>query len=164
VPPTQATAPGPYFLAGAFRVIDIVKAVAAPVADEIAVHGFMQPGFQADHFPVFCTAHDVAAQGAMEAERRSPLEMPAPALETGGFIGVHPGGADVDEIAGKGALQGAIAEAAEVGAVADLHGPEVPVAGKLLVEAAAAPALNASVHFMLDKQAQLLVLIGPFGA
>ncbi len=118
----------------------------------------MGPGFQAHHFPVLGAAHGVAAQGAVEAQGRAPLKIPAPALEPGGLVGEDPGGADIDEIAGKGAFQGPVAESAEVGAVADLHGPQVPVAGKILVEAAAAPALDAAVHFVLHEQAQVLVL------
>ena len=190
MPPTQATAPGPCSRlirassaaaaenrlvpgdfpaaearpAGPLRVIGIGKGVTAPVADEIAVHRVVGPALQAHHFPVFGAAHGVAAQGAVEAQGRAPLKIPPPALEPGGLIGEHPGGADIDEIAGKGAFQGPVAKSAEIGAAADLQRPQVPVAGIVLVEAAAAPALDAAVHFVLHEPAQVLVLVGALGA
>ncbi len=47
--------------------------------------------------------------------------------------------------------------------LADLHGPEIPVAGKFLVEIAAALAVDAAVHLVLHEVPQVLVLVGALG-
>ena len=48
--------------------------------------------------------------------------------------------------------------------MADLHGPQVAIAGELLVEPAAPPAVDATVHFVLDKASQELVPVSPLQA
>ena len=50
---------------------------------------------------------------------------------------------------------------AKIDAIGNLHGPEIPVSRKLLIEASAAVAMDAPIHFMLDEYPQVLIAIGP---
>ena len=50
---------------------------------------------------------------------------------------------------------------AKIGTEGNLHGTQVTVTGELLIEPTASPTMDATIHLMLDKDAEVLVVIGP---
>ena len=116
------------------------------------------PGLQADHLAVTGVDRDGAAQGAVGANRVSPLEIPVPSLVTRWFVSKNPSGAEIYDVAGKGALQAAVFLAAEISVPPYLQGSQVVAARMVLIKAAAAPAADAAVHFMSHQGAQVLIM------
>ena len=114
-----------------------------------------------DDLPIAGAGDQVASEGAVNAKGRPPLKVPAPALETGRLIRVDAGGAEVDEVSGKGTFQRAVLVPTKIGTAGDLHGAQVAVAGKFLIETAAPLAVDAAVHLVLNEDAQVLVTVGP---
>lgn len=137
-----------------------IEAETSSIANEMAVHLFVETSFLPHHLPVTGSACRIAPQRAMEAHRWTPFKVPAPALKSSRFIRVNACGAEIDEIPGKGALQPSTLEPAEVGTVPDLQGPQVTITRKILIETPASPTVDAPVHFMLDKRTQVLIHIG----
>ena len=95
---------------------------------------------------------------------RLALKIPAPPEVAGGFVGINARRADVDQVAGKGALQHSRGAAAEIDPAADAHHAQIPVSGEFLVVPRAAIALDAAVHFVLDQRSQVLVVVGALEA
>ena len=62
----------------------------------------------------------------------------------------------------KGLSRGPSLEPAKIGPVGVLHGPQVAVAGKVLIVSPAAVAVNTTIHLMLDERTQVLIPVGPF--
>jgi hypothetical protein len=52
-------------------------------------------------------------------------------------------------------------EAAEIGVIRNLHGSQIAIPGKLLIKPATSPAVDTTIHFVLDKDAQVLIPISP---
>jgi hypothetical protein len=98
----------------------------------------------------------------MDAKRRASLKVPATASEAGRFICINACRTEIDQVARKRAFKRTVAETAEIGVICDLHGPQVAITGKLLIESPASPAVNAAVHLVLDEDAQVLIMVGPF--
>ena len=139
-----------------------VKTKPPPIADEIAVHIFVETGLLPDHFPVPRAARGIATQRTMYAKGRSALEVPPPPFEPGRLVGVHACRAEVDEVAGKGAFQGTALGTAKILSSSNLHCPQITVARKVLVKAPAPKAVDAPVHLVLYKGPQILIKVGPF--
>jgi hypothetical protein len=138
-----------------------MEPVPAPIADEITVDRFAETGFEPNHFTIASTCNDVASEGTVNAEGAGPLKIPSPPGKPGGLIRIDTCRAKIDEVPGKGAFQGPIFETAEIGVVRNLHGPQVAIPGDVLIEPAASPAVNAAIHLMPDKDAQVLITISP---
>jgi hypothetical protein len=96
----------------------------------------------------------------VDADRRASFKIPPPTHKSSWFVRVNPGWTDVDKITGKRAFQRTITDSAEVSTIPYLHGPQVMVSSKFLVEPAAPPTMNAPVHFMLNQRSQVLIIIG----
>jgi hypothetical protein len=97
----------------------------------------------------------------MDAERRGALKIPSPPGKAGGLIRIDACRTDIDEVPRKGAFQRAVLETTEIGVASNLHGSQVTIAGKLLIEPATSPAVDTTIHFVLDKDAQVLIMISP---
>ena len=144
-----------------FRVIRVIEPITAPVADEVTIHRFIETGLEPDDLAIAGAGDDVASEGAVDAEGGTPLKVPAPAPEAGRLIRVDARRAEIDEISGERAFQGPVFITAEIGTISNLHGAQVAVTGKFLVETAAPPAVDAAVHLVLDEDAEILVMVGP---
>src|SRR5439155_6719618 len=147
-------------LAWALGIHDEAVPELAAVAKEHAVHGGVLVHPHALELAVAGAGAHRAADRAVRAHRVRDLEVPHPRAVAEQLVGEHPGGAELDQVAGERALERAVLEAAEVDAVAAPGGAEVAPARDLLVEAAAAVAGDAAVHLVLDELAQVLVLEG----
>jgi hypothetical protein len=97
----------------------------------------------------------------VDAEGRTSLKIPSPAGKSGGLICVDACRTDIDEVSGKRTFQRAVLETTEIGVVGNLHGSQVTVAGKLLIEPAASPTVDTPVHLVLNKDAKVLITIRP---
>jgi hypothetical protein len=142
-------------------MVRVEKAVPAPVANEITIDRLAETGFDPNHFTIAGTRNDVASEGAVDAERGTPFKIPPPPGKSRRFIRIDACRTEIDDVPGKGAFQLPILEAAEVGVICNLHGSQVAIAGKLLIETATSPAVDTTIHFVLDKDAQVLVTISP---
>ena len=140
----------------------IKKSVTAPVADEIAIDGRAKAGFLTEDLPIAGTHHRVAPEGAIQADGRRALVVPAPSLEARGLIGENAGGAYIGDVAGVRTLQCSVRLATEIDAISALHDAEVAVAAIFLIEPGTAIALNAAVHLVLDQGAEVLIGVGAF--
>ncbi len=140
-------------------MVCIVEAVPTPVTDKITIHRLTETSFKPRHFAIADTGNDVASERAVDAERRASLKIPSPAGEAGGFIRIDPRRTDINEVSGKWTFERAVLETTEIGVVSDLHGSQVAITGKLLIEPATSPAVDTTVHFVLDKDAQGLIMI-----
>src|SRR5579883_2816065 len=148
-------------LADALPAVDEFVAVAAAVAEEVAVDGVVVAVHDAAHGAVALTGGRVAAEAAMHADGGRHLQVPfARVVALEGGVGEDAGGADLDEVAGELAFEHAIALAAEEDGVAQTEGAEVRAAGVVAIEALAAVALDAAVHFVVDEGAQVLIAEG----
>lgn len=79
------------------------------------------------------------------------------------LVGEHTSRADLGEVAGELAFQGAVFNATEVHVVVGAEHAEVGAAGIVLVEAHATVAGDATVHLVSDERAEFLVLVGTLG-
>jgi hypothetical protein len=140
-------------------MIRVVKAVATAVTDKIAIHCFIETSLKPHYFSVACTGNGVTSERAVDAERRASLKIPPPPGKAGGLIRIDPCRTDINEVSGKGAFQMAVLETTEIGVVGNLHGSQVTIAGKLLIESAAPPAVDTPIHLVLDKDAKVLITI-----
>ena len=101
----------------------------------------------------------MTSKRTVDAEGRGSLIVPAPAFKPGRFISINASRADIDEISGERTFQRAVLEPAEIGMVSNLQRSQVEVTRKLLIETTAPPAMDATIHFMLNKDAQILITI-----
>jgi hypothetical protein len=143
-------------------VVGIIESISATIADEIAIDRFAKMAFQPNYFPITGAGNGVTSEGTMDAKRGSALKVPSSSFETRRFICINTCRAEVDEISRERTLQRTVFVPSEIGTVTDLHGTEVPVTRKFLIESPASPAMDTAVHFMLDKDAEVLITIGPF--
>ena len=134
-------------------MVCVIEAISAAVTDKVAIYRFAEACFQSHDLPVSCTGCGVAAEGTVDANGRGSLVVPAPSFKPGRLIGINSCGTDIDQVASERAFQGAVLIASEVSAVADLHRSQVTITRKVLIESAASPAMDAAVHFVLDKGA-----------
>ncbi len=90
----------------AVRRVDEVRAIAAAVADEVAVDRVVVAVEHAAQPPFARVRPDVAAQAAMRADRRRAGQVPlAHVVPRERLVGEHAGRADLGQIAGEGAFQ-----------------------------------------------------------
>jgi hypothetical protein len=143
-------------------VVGIIEPKSAPIADEIAIHRLAETAFQPHDFAITGAGNGVTSKGAMDAKGWPALKVPSPPFKTGGFIRVNACGAEVDEISRERTLQRTVLVPAKIGPVGNLHGSQVLVPGELLIEPPAPPAVDAAIHFVLDKDTEILITIGPF--
>ena len=97
----------------------------------------------------------------MDAYGRASLIVPSSSFIPGGLICVNACWTEINEITGKRTFQGAITVPAKIGAVPDLHSAQVAVPGEFLIESTAAPAVDATIHFMLNEWSHVLILVSP---
>ena len=97
-----------------------IKAEPSPIAYEVSVYPLVETGFLPQDLTIACASRGVASEGTMKAKGGTSLKIPSPAFEPGRLVGVHPCGAHVDKIPGKGALEMPALESAEVLVVGDL--------------------------------------------
>jgi len=143
-----------------FRMICIIEAVATPVTDKVSIHGFTETSFKPHHFAILGTGNDVASERAVDAERRTSLKIPPPAREAGGLIRIDSGRTDVDDVSREGTFELTIRGSAKIGVVGDLKSSQITIAGELLIETPAPPALDTAVHLVLDEYPQVLIGVG----
>ena len=98
--------------------------------------------------------------GSSGCRRRGPLKVPPSALEAGGLVGEDARGADIGQVAGKGALQRAVPAASVIDPGGAAQDAQIGAAGKFAVEADAPVAVDAAVHFVLEERPQVLVVVG----
>ncbi len=145
-------------------VLEELPAVAAAVAQEVAVDLVVVAVEHPAHRAVARAEQRVAAETAVLAQRRRRLEVPLPAvvaLEAG--VGEDAGRADLHQVAGERAFQHAVAFTPEEDVVVAREDVEVVAAGVVAVEADAAVALDAAVHLVVDQGAEVLAAVGPLG-
>jgi hypothetical protein len=143
-------------------VVGIIEPKPAAIADEIAIHRFAEMAFQPHYFAITGTGNGVTSEGAMDAKRGPALKVPSASFKTRGFIRVNACRTEVDEISRERTLQRAVLVSTKIGPVGNLHGSQVLVPGELLIEPPAPPAVDAAIHFVLDKDTEILITIGPF--
>jgi hypothetical protein len=132
-------------------MLGVIEAITAPVTDEVPVYISAKARFESNDLTIAGARDRVASQGTVNAQGGTPLIIPTPALEPGGFIRINAGRAEVDEVSRKGTFQRTIFVPTEICPVTDLHGTEVSITGKFLIEPTTSPAMDATVHFMLDQ-------------
>jgi hypothetical protein len=96
----------------------------------------------------------------VKAEGGGPLKVPSSPFEPGRFIRIYTGGADIDKVARKRALKVSVSESPKVHAIPYLHSPQVPVPRKVLIKTPTSKAMDTAVHFVLDKRAKILIVVG----
>src|SRR5690606_5875898 len=102
-------------LARAVLAVDVAVAEAATVAQEVLVHRAVEAVLDTADLAVAFTRAGVAAAGAAMADARRELHVPLAVVAFGvGLVGEYPGRADLDQVAGELALQGAVFDTAEV--------------------------------------------------
>jgi hypothetical protein len=134
-------------------MVGVIESIAAPVTDEVSIHILAKARFEPNDFTIAGARDGVASQRTVDTERRAPLIVPASPFESRWLVRINACWAEIDQITGKRALKGTVLIPAEIGVVGNLHRPKVPIPGKLLIEPPASPAMDATVHFMLDKGA-----------
>jgi hypothetical protein len=101
----------------------------------------------------------MTSEGAVDAERRTSLKIPPPASKAGGFVRINASRTNVDEVSGEGTFELAVCRPAKVGVMGDLKSSKITITGKLLIEPAASPAVDTTIHLVLDKDAKVLITI-----
>ena len=140
-------------------------AEAAAVTQEVAVDRRVVTVVNALEASVALTGQRIAAHAAAGADRGRRLQVPlAGVVVHQGFVGEYTGGADLHQVAGEGAFQGALPMAAEVDVIVGGECCEVGAAGIVTVEARAAVTGDAAVHLVMNQGAQVLVAVGLLGA
>ena len=86
-------------------MVGIVKAISATVADEIAIHRFVETGFEPNDLTIADAGNGMTSKGTVDAEGRASLIVPAPALEPGRLIRINACRADIDEVSGERTFQ-----------------------------------------------------------
>ena len=151
-------------LARAVGQIDVAVAETTAVAQEVVVQGTVIAVFNPAQLAITLARADVAANRAPLADAGGELHVPLAVVALGvGLVGEHAGGADLHQVAGELALQGAIFDSAEVDVVVGAVDPEILAAGVVLVVTDAAIAGDAAVHLVVDEGAQILILVGALG-
>ena len=144
--------------------IDVAIAKAATVTEEVVVEAAVKAVLDAAQLAIALTRADVAAHRTLLADTGGKLHVPLAVVALGvGLVGEDAGGADLHQIAGKLALQGAIFDPAEIDVVVGAIDPEILATGIILVVTDAAIAGDAAVHLVTDEGAQLLILVGALG-
>ena len=101
----------------------------------------------------------------MYTNRWRRLQIPLPCvMGAKGFVGEDTGGTDFHQIAAKFAFQRAILKTAEIDVVMDTEDLKIIAAGIVVIETYAPVAGDAAVHFVIDKRAEILVIMGSFQA
>ncbi len=146
------------------RRFDEQRAIAAAIAEEVAVDGIMAAVDDTAQAAGARRQADVAADRAMRADRRRLGHVPGPGIVLRPALVVEDAGrADLGEVAGEGALQHAIGGATEIDAVVRAEHVEIPPAGIAAIEARAAIAGDAAVHLMGEQRPEILVAMGALG-
>src|SRR4030042_2225088 len=103
-------------------MIGVIESIAAPVTDEVSIHILAKARFEPNDLTIAGARDCVASQGTVNAQGGTPLIIPTPALEPGGFIRINAGWAEINEVSRKGTFQRTILVTAEISPVTDLHG------------------------------------------
>ena len=144
-------------LGGVHRRVAITPAVAQEVAVDLAV-------VAVEHAPQLAVAlagDGVAATRAERADGRRRLQVPLARVVGGeGLVVEDADRADLDQVAAELAVEGAVAQPAEVDLVAQTEDAEIVAAGVVDVEAQATVALDAAVHLVGHERAQVVVIEG----
>ncbi|MNE12385.1 hypothetical protein D3C80_1051810 [compost metagenome] len=128
------------------------------------VQGAVEAVLDAAQLAITLPRADVAADRALLADAGRKLHVPLAVVALGvGLVGEDAGGADLHQVAGELALQGAILDPAEVDVVVGAVDPQILAAGVILVVAHAAIAGDAAVHLVVDEGAEILILVGALG-
>src|SRR5690606_26254413 len=94
---------------------DVTRAEAATVTDEVAVDLVVVTVHHAAQGAVALAGSDVAADAAAGADGRRGLQVPLAHIALAeGLVGEDAGRADLGEVAGKFAFQGAVGHTAEI--------------------------------------------------
>nr|VVN01728.1 hypothetical protein PS652_03334 [Pseudomonas fluorescens] len=160
----QLGAVGQQWLTWTVGAVDVAIAETATVAEEVLVDRTVEAVFDPAQLAVTLTRADVATAGAAMADARGKLHVPFAVVALGvGLVGEHTGGADLGEVAGELALEGAVFNATEVDVVVGTEYAQVGTAGVILVVTHATVAGDAAVHLVGDERAEFLVLVGTLG-
>ena len=144
----------------AFPVHELVT-VAAPIAQEIAVHLAVVAGPDPAEPAVALAGNGVAPQAAVRADRGRGGEVPLPGVvPLQGLVGEDSGGADLDQVPAELTLEGPVLIAAEVHRIVGAEDVQVPPSGKVPVEAHAPVAGDATVHLVINEGTEVLVPVG----
>ena len=81
-----------------------------------------------------------------------------------GFVGKDAGGTDFHEIAAEFVFQRAVLKTAEIDVIMHTKDLKIIAPGIVVIETYAAVAGDAAVHFVIDKRAEILVIMGSFQA
>src|SRR5690606_28829523 len=151
-------------LARAVVTIHIAVAEAAAIAEEVMINLAVVAIFYAAKFTVALARAGVAPHRALLAHTGSKLHIPLAVVALGvGFIGEHAGRADLGQVAGKLAFEGAVFDAAEVDIIVRAEDAEVLATGVILVITHAAITGDTAVHLMVDERAEVLILVSALG-
>ena len=80
------------------------------------------------------------------------------------FVGKHPSGADLHQVAGEFALQNTLLVPTKIHMVVGGHRRQIRATGVITVVPGAAVAGDAAVHLVVDQGAQVLVAVRIFAA
>src|SRR5690606_15376228 len=99
----------------AFGTVDVTRAEAALVADEIAIHLIIEAVDDAAQGAIALAGRNVATDAAGSADARCSLQVPlAAVLLAEDLVGEDAGRAHLGEVAGEFAFEGAVLETAKV--------------------------------------------------
>ncbi len=128
------------------------------------IHRTVVAVFDAPQFAVALAGADVATHRALLADTGGELHVPLAVVARGvGLVGEHPGGTDLDQIAGEFIFQHAVLDAAEIEVVVRTVDAEVLALRIVAVIAHAAIAGDAAVHLVADERTEFLVAVGALG-
>lgn len=140
-------------------------AEAPPVAQKIAVHVAVVAVHDPAQLAVAFARRGIAAQAAMHADRRRGLQIPFPGIAVAErLVGEDAGRADFDQVAAEFVFERAVLEAAEIHVVVDAQHFEIVAPRVVVVEADAAVAGDAAVHFMIHERAEILIPVRPLAS
>ncbi len=136
------------------ELVAVPAAVAEPVAVDVPVVAVPDAAQHA----VALAGDRVAAERTMHTDGRGRLEVPrAHVVPRQGLVVEDPRRADLHEIAAELALQDPILMASEVDTIMPALRVKVAAAGVAAIKTDAAIALDATVHLMREKRAEVLI-------
>ena len=143
--------------------VDEFIAVAAAVAEKVAVHRAVVAVADAAQLFVTCPRKGVAAEAAIHAERGGCLQVPFPSVVPHEcFVIEDPGRADFDEVATELVFQHPIGVPAEIDGIVRAEDVEIAATRVIAIEADATIAGNAAIHLMVDERSEILVVVRAF--
>ena len=101
----------------------------------------------------------------MHTNRGRCLQIPfSCVMSAKGFVGENTGGTDFHQVTAEFAFQSAVLKTAKIDVVMDPENLKIITSGIIVIETHTTVAGDTAVHFMINKRAEILVIMGSFQA